>query len=156
MKKILFVCLGNICRSPMAEGAFLRLLEKKANTDVIVDSAGTGAYHVGEPADKRMRGVAEERGVILPSLARQVADEDFYSFDLIVAMDQNNMIDLKRRYPSDGTARLILFRDYDEEGRGLDVPDPYYGGIEGFNEVFDICTRTSETLYEKECITNSN
>ncbi|WP_370328405.1 low molecular weight protein-tyrosine-phosphatase [Euzebya sp.] len=135
--KILMVCLGNICRSPTAEAA-LRHAAAEAGVDVEVDSAGTAAYHVGEPADPRMVDAASGVGMALTSVARQVADADFADFDLIVAMDRSNLEELRRRAPDEAAlAKLRLLRDFTDEP-GTDVPDPYYGGPEGFAEVVRI------------------
>jgi len=146
--KILFVCLGNICRSPMAEGAFKHILDQHNRNDFEVDSAGTASYHVGAMADKRMRTTAENHGVYLTSQARQVNTRDFYHFDIIVAMDNNNLEDLELKKPSDATAKLVLMRSYDEENLNADVPDPYYGGQDGFEEVYEILMRSCKTFYE--------
>lgn len=149
LKKVLFVCLGNICRSPMGEGALKKILEKGQNNAVEVDSAGTAAYHVGNPADLRMRQTALSYGINLTSLARQVEVADFYDFDYILAMDRSNFENLKRIQPVDGTAKLELMRDYDVLAKGADVPDPYYGGQDGFEEVYQIVTRSCEKFYEE-------
>jgi protein-tyrosine phosphatase len=135
--RILMVCLGNICRSPTAEAA-MREAAEQAGLDVEVDSAGTAAYHVGERADPRMVEAARAEGLALTSVARQVADRDFDDFDLIVAMDDSNRRDLLARSLDDAArARVVLLRDFtDTPGEG--VPDPYYGGPEGFAEVVRI------------------
>jgi protein-tyrosine phosphatase len=145
--RILFVCLGNICRSPAAEGAFLHALREAGLSELyVVDSAGTGAWHEGERADRRMREAAEARGFPLPSIARRISVEDFERFDHIFAMDATNLAALRRLAPQEHQSKIRLFRDLDPEGRGQDVPDPYYGGPEGFEEVLDIVTRTSRAL----------
>ncbi|MEM1023625.1 MAG: low molecular weight protein-tyrosine-phosphatase [Myxococcota bacterium] len=142
--KILFVCLGNICRSPTAEGVFREQLARHRLADSFqVDSAGTGAWHAGEPPDRRMRTAAKKKGYVLDGQARQVKIDDFRRFDLILAMDGSNYEDLRRLQPEDGTARLQKFRDFDPEAPGDDTPDPYYGGPAGFDEVVEICERTS-------------
>jgi protein-tyrosine phosphatase len=142
--RVLFVCLGNICRSPAAEGVFLRLA---ADADVAhafdVDSAGTGAWHEGEKADARMRAAARRRGIDLPSIARQVQPDDFDRFDHIFAMDASNLRDLHRLAPPQHRSKIQLFRSLDPDGPDEDVPDPYYGGAQGFEEVLDIVTRTN-------------
>ncbi len=150
LKKVLFVCLGNICRSPMGEGALKYVLEQTNDKGCVVDSAGTAAYHVGNQADDRMRQTALSHGVVLTSLARQVEVDDFYEFDFILAMDRSNYKNLENIRPSDATATLILMREYDVESSDLDVPDPYYGGQEGFEEVYQIVTRSCKEFYEKE------
>jgi protein-tyrosine phosphatase len=144
---VLFVCLGNICRSPMAEGVFLHLTGEDPR--IRVDSAGTGAWHTGEAADARARDTAQQHGVHLPSRARQVRPEDFHEFDLIVAMDDANLRDLERLAErSGGDAELRLFREFDEEAAPHDreVPDPYYGGDAGFEIVFQMVDRASRGL----------
>ena len=144
---MLFVCLGNICRSPAAETAFAALAaEAGATGDFTIDSAGTGSWHVGEPADARMRQAAQRRGLSITSIARQVARDDFDRFDLIVAMDADNARTLRRLAPAGHDSKIVLFRDYDAEGRGEDVPDPYYGGPAGFDDVLDIVTRAGRGL----------
>jgi len=144
---VLFVCLGNICRSPMAEGVFLSLVEDDAR--FVVDSAGTGAWHVGQLADGRARSVAQRHGIRLPSRARQVQPTDFDEFDVIVAMDTSNVADLERLQESvGGDAVVRLFREFDPEANesDLDVPDPYYGGDDGFDRVFEMVDRAARGL----------
>ena len=140
--RVCFVCLGNICRSPTAEGIMLKLVEDAGLSDAIaIDSAGTGSYHVGEPADPRSRAEALRRGIELPSRARRFVARDFDRFDYVVAMDRRNHQDLAAlaRGPEQ-TAKLHLLRAFDPaSGRELDVPDPYHGGDNGFVRVFDIC-----------------
>jgi protein-tyrosine phosphatase len=144
----LFVCLGNICRSPAAEAAFLHVVaEAGRDRDFVVDSAGTGAWHVGERADTRMRQAAVRRGIEIRSVARQVTRGDFEEFDWILAMDASNLEALHRMAPTAGRARVRLFRDLDPDGPGRDVPDPYYGDTNGFDEVLDIVTRTARALF---------
>ena len=145
--RVLFVCLGNICRSPAAETVFASIVtEAGAADDFAVDSAGTGAWHVGEPADARMREAARRRGLSITSIARQVSRDDFERFDLIVAMDSDNASALRRLAPAGGASKVVLFRDYDPDAPGEDVPDPYYGGPAGFDEVLDIVTRAGRGL----------
>lgn len=137
--KVLFVCLGNICRSPAAEGVFkATLVEVGLDQQVTVDSAGTGDWHVGERADPRMRQAAARRGLELTSRGRQVASDDFRKFDWIIAMDTKNYEHLKLMHDSESTARLIEFRDLISSKSIEGVPDPYYGGEQGFEEVLDI------------------
>ncbi|NJK89212.1 MAG: low molecular weight phosphotyrosine protein phosphatase [Myxococcales bacterium] len=144
---VLFVCLGNICRSPTAEGVFRELVrEARLEAGFRIDSAGTGGWHAGELPDPRMREAARRRGYVLESQARQVRVDDFHSFDWILAMDRTNLAELERRRPSDGKAELRLFRDFDPEPGDREVPDPYYGGDEGFEEVMDIVERTSRAF----------
>jgi protein-tyrosine phosphatase len=145
--RVLFVCLGNICRSPAAEAAFLHLVtEAGRDHEFVVDSAGTGAWHAGERADARMRQAAVRRGIEIRSIARQVTRTDFEEFDWILAMDASNLETLRRMAPAARRARVRLFRDLDPDGRGRDVPDPYYGDMDGFDEVLDIVTRTARAL----------
>ncbi|MGA7396523.1 MAG: low molecular weight protein-tyrosine-phosphatase [Solirubrobacterales bacterium] len=143
--RILFVCLGNICRSPTAEGVMLGLIEEQGVADRIeVDSAGTGNWHVGKRADQRAIAAAAERGVELTSLARQVTGSDFDDFDLIVAMDRSNYGDLIEMPGSDPT-KVKLLRDYSDDEE-KDVPDPYYGEDGGFVEVLEIVDRNCRDL----------
>ena len=138
--RVLFVCLGNICRSPAAEGVFLELLEQHGRTHHFeVDSAGTGGWHVGRLADARMRAAATRRGLQLTSRARQLEPEDLHRFDLIVTMDRHNLAavkDLARR--SRGAARITPMTSFCRRHRIEDVPDPYDGGPEGFERVLDL------------------
>jgi protein-tyrosine phosphatase len=129
---VLFVCLGNICRSPLAEAAF-RLEAEHRSLDVEIDSAGTGAWHVGHPPDRRAQAVALRRGVDISCYrARQVKPEDFRRFTHIVALDRANLADLTALRPSDGTAELLLLLDAVEGRQGKSVADPYYGDEAGF------------------------
>jgi protein-tyrosine phosphatase len=145
--RILFVCLGNICRSPAAEGVMQHLLVEAGLADhVVLDSAGTGAWHVGQAADRRMRQAAARRGIELTSLARQVTPADFEQFDWIFAMDSSNVADLRGMAPVAHRGKIRLFRDLDPDGPGEDVPDPYYGEADGFDEVLDIVTRAGRAL----------
>ena len=145
--RVLFVCLGNICRSPAAEAAFLHLAaEAGRDREFVVDSAGTGAWHIGKRADARMRRAAGRRGIEIRSVARQVTRTDFEDYDWILAMDASNLETLERMAPAASHARVRLFRDLDPDGHGRDVPDPYYGDMSGFDEVLDIVTRTARAL----------
>jgi len=148
--RVLFVCLGNICRSPAAEAAFQHAAAEAGLTgEFVIDSAGTGAWHVGEPADQRMRDAAKRRGIAVTSRARQVADDDFKTFDHILAMDLTNLRTLRRQAPVEHRDKIRLFRDLDPHGPGEDVPDPYYGDAAGFDEVLDIVTRTARALLDE-------
>ena len=144
---ILFVCLGNICRSPLAEGVFAHLAGQ-ADVHVRVDSAGTGSWHVGERPDSRALAVARDHGVELPGHARTVAASDMRDFDHVIAMDRSNLAHLTAlRRSSRGSARLHLLREFDPEaGRERDVPDPYHGGRSGFEECFRIVERSCRGL----------
>jgi len=148
---VCFVCLGNICRSPTAEGVFLSLVEERGLAQVIrVDSAGTGGWHVGEVADKRARATARQRGIELPSRARQFIEDDFVVFDYVLAMDSANRMDLHALAPdAEARDKVYLFRDFDPAGsKGADVPDPYYGGPRGFDDVFDLCESSARGLLD--------
>lgn len=148
--RVLFVCLGNICRSPAAEAAFQHAAaEAGLASEFVIDSAGTGAWHVGEPADARMREAGRRRGIDVTSRARQVSDADFSTFDHILAMDLTNLRTLRRQAPAEHRSKIRLFRDLDPHGAGEDVPDPYYGDDTEFDEVLDIVTRTARALLEE-------
>jgi protein-tyrosine phosphatase len=146
--RVLFVCLGNICRSPTAEGVFRHLLEHEAPEMLIeVDSAGTADYHSGDPPDSRSQRAALRRGIDLSGLrARQVVPEDFARFDLILAMDRGNLRELEAMIPEHSCARLQLFLEYAPESGLLEVPDPYYRDAGGFEEVLDLTTAASRGL----------
>ena len=151
-KKILFVCLGNICRSPAAEAVMTRLLKNNNLVDSVeVDSAGTIDYHEGEPADARMRVYAEKRGYNLNSIARKFnPDTDFEKFDYIITMDNNNFeeikdLDLDNKFTNKIFKMTDFLNNYDE----AEIPDPYYGGKEGFENVLDILEDAAAGLLEK-------
>ena len=150
MPKILFVCLGNICRSPTAEGIMIDLIQERGLSQYCtVDSAGTAAYHVGESADPRSQKTANSHGVTLPSKARQFRASDFDEFDFIFAMDKSNLRSLQQEYKGQAQ-NLFLFRDWNsKEKKNLDVPDPYYGGPNGFDEVFELCRSTCECILDR-------
>jgi protein-tyrosine phosphatase len=144
----LFVCLGNICRSPTAEGVFRHLLRQEApELQVEVDSAGTADYHLGEPPDLRSQRAAMRRGIDLGGLrARQVTSADFARFDLILAMDRANLLELEAMRPKNSRARVRLFLEYAPELGRLEVPDPYYRDASGFEEVLDFSAAASRGL----------
>jgi protein-tyrosine phosphatase len=146
--RILFVCLGNICRSPLAEGIFRGLVDEAGLSDKFeIDSAGTGSWHVGERPDARAAMVAREHGIELDSRARQVTLKDLHDFDYVVAMDHENLRSLERMAASSGgDAEISLLRAYDSDAEGEEVPDPYYGGVGGFENVYQIVARSCEGL----------
>jgi len=146
--RILFVCLGNICRSPTAAGVLRVLAARDApELTIEVDSAGTAGYHVGEPPDPRTRQAAARRGYDLSGLrARIVEPGDFERFDLILAMDRENLQALRRRAPPAAHERLRLFLEFSPQAGPEDVPDPYYGGPNGFEEVLDLIEAATRGL----------
>ncbi|MEX1141609.1 MAG: low molecular weight protein-tyrosine-phosphatase [Thermoleophilaceae bacterium] len=152
--RLLFVCLGNICRSPTAEGVMGDLLRRDGLEEAVeIDSAGTGSWHVGHPPDERATGAAAGRGIELAGHARQVDRSDFESFDLLLAMDRANLEELRALAPdADARDRVRLLREYDPEAIAageLEVPDPYYGGDDGFEEVLDLVARACEGLLDE-------
>ena len=146
--KVCFVCMGNICRSPTAHAVFRKLVEEAGLADQIeIDSAGTHAYHVGEPPDRRSQQTAAQRGIRMHDLrARQVDLGDFYHYDLMLAMDEANLAILEELRPADGKAEVKLFLAHYAPAFGREVPDPYYGGAEGFERVFDMVEAASQAL----------
>jgi protein-tyrosine phosphatase len=146
--KVLFVCMGNICRSPTAEGVFRQHARRHAPAlDIEIDSAGTHAYHVGEPPDPRTIEAATRRGIDLTGLrARQVHDDDFERFDLILAMDRLNHATLLDRSPPVHHERIRTLLEFAGETAPIDVPDPYYGGAKGFDDVLDLVESAVEGL----------
>lgn len=148
--RILFVCLGNICRSPLAEGVFRHHVQAAGLAHrFAIASAGTGGWHVGEPPDPRTCASALERGIdIRHQRARQLQPGDLLRHDLILAMDRSNLRDVKKLDRKAELAHVRLFRDFDPEPGDGEVPDPYYGGEEGFRLVFEIVDRTSRALLE--------
>jgi protein-tyrosine phosphatase len=149
--RILFVCMGNICRSPTAEGVFRKLVRERApDLQVEIDSAGTHAYHVGEPPDRRAIAAAARRGIDLASLRARVVDEaDFERFDLLVAMDQLNREVLLDRSPDEFRGRVRLMLEFAPTTDVADVPDPYYGGPVGFEQVLDLVEEASKGLLDE-------
>ncbi|MCK6603860.1 MAG: low molecular weight phosphotyrosine protein phosphatase [Ignavibacteriaceae bacterium] len=140
MIKVLFVCLGNICRSPVGEAIFQKLVNDKGlNSKISVDSAGMAGYHIGELADSRMRKHALKRGYEITHRARKIRSEDFFEFDYILIMDQNNYHDYLRLDPGKVYRDKVFFAtDFAKNRKEKEVPDPYYGGPEGFEHVIDI------------------
>jgi len=145
---ILFVCLGNICRSPVAEGVFCQKINDAGLGDKVhIDSAGTAAWHVGKAPDGRMIEAAGARGYDISGLrARQAVSQDFYDYDFILAMDLENFSNLEGIRPADARAELALFLDYADGCDEREVPDPYFGGSEGFFHVIDLVERASDGL----------
>jgi protein-tyrosine phosphatase len=141
--RILFVCMGNICRSPTAEGVMRRLIDD-AGLDIEVDSAGTGGWHAGEPPDERATLAAQRRGVTLSGAARQVRPDDFQRFDVLVAMDRGNLRELLALAPDEEAAAKVRLLVAD-----ADVPDPYYGGDRGFETVLDMVEAACRELLDE-------
>ncbi|NJN59588.1 MAG: low molecular weight phosphotyrosine protein phosphatase [Leptolyngbyaceae cyanobacterium SL_5_9] len=150
-QKLLFVCLGNICRSPSAENIMNHLIQREGLSDqIICDSAGTSSYHIGSSPDRRMAAAASKRGITLEGQARQFHPEDFEKFDLILAMDKENYrdiltLDLKGQYRD----KVKLMCNFCRHHADQEVPDPYYGGAEGFNYVIDLLLDACEGLLER-------
>jgi protein-tyrosine phosphatase len=151
--RLLFVCMGNICRSPTAEGVMRALLLEQGLEDVVeVDSAGTGGWHVGDPPDPRATAAARARGITLEGAARTVTRADFTDYDLILAADRRNVRDLRGVVPRSARSRIHLLREYDPASEGapdLDVPDPYYGGDDGFERVLDLVDAACRGLLDR-------
>lgn len=145
MIKVLFVCLGNICRSPMAEGIFRDLIEKAGlDQEVMVDSAGTHGYHIGEPPDPRAQSTTARHGIIITGLrGRQVQAADLQSFDYVLAMDTENLAFLQRL---PGSAHVRLFLEFASKPATREVPDPYYGGLGGFDQVYKLLEEAAQGL----------
>jgi len=151
--RLLFVCLGNICRSPTAEGVMRALVERDGlQRRIELESAGTGSWHVGSPPDARAADAARTRGVTLEGTARQVRTRDFVEFDLLLAMDRENLRELRRLAPHEqARGKVRLLREFDpasapHAGGELEVPDPYYGAERGFDEVFELVQAACEGL----------
>ena len=146
-KSILFVCLGNICRSPTGEAVMQHFLQQNgAEHDVHVDSAGTIGYHTGNPADSRMRAAGEKRGYSFYSRSRKITPEDLETFDLVIAMDRENLSDILE-VDAEPTAEVKLLSNFLDDSWPLDVPDPYYGGDEGFESVLDMIEASVEPIF---------
>jgi protein-tyrosine phosphatase len=146
--RILFVCLGNICRSPMAEGVFRRLVEEEGLADHFeIDSAGLGAWHLGQAPDDRAQAAARARGIdISGQSARQAQPDDFDRFDLLLVMDRTNLAELKRVAPAEARAKIRPFLDFAPNAGTKDVPDPFYGGTEGFDHALDLIEAAARGL----------
>ena len=144
---VLFVCLGNICRSPLGEGIFRHLVdERKLSTRFLIDSCATGSWHTGEPPHKESRRIAKEHGLNIDSQrARQIRDDDFFKFNLIIAMDQSIKADLEP-LKIGHFSQIKLMREYDKVEDGLDVPDPFYGPSDGFKRVYSMIYRCCEEM----------
>jgi len=149
--KLVFVCLGNICRSPTAEGIFIhKVRERNLELFFYIDSAGTAAYHVGEPANSKSQITANQYGVRLPSKARKFEYSDFEKFDLILAMDSSNLYNLSfLDHHNHYNEKVFMMRDFDPSPGDGDVPDPYYGGMNGFEAVYRIVERSCDSLLDK-------
>ena len=150
MVKVLFVCLGNICRSPMAEGIFSTLATTQ-NLFFECDSAGTSTYHIGELPDERMRATAEKNNIILTHRARQIAKDDFDKYDYIIAMDKSNyqnILAYKQRVSNSSEPKIMLMRSFDEDKTDLEVPDPYYGTMGDFDKVYEILWRSNQNFID--------
>jgi protein-tyrosine phosphatase len=148
---ILFVCLGNICRSPTAEGV-LRQLAARENPpmEIVIDSAGTAGYHIGAAPDPRSQGAARRRGIDISGLrARRVEPSDYSKFDLILAMDRDNLRALQAARPDNARAQLRLFLEYAPQSGLSEVPDPYYGADRDFELVLDLCTAAARGLIDE-------
>nr|XP_006818620.1 PREDICTED: low molecular weight phosphotyrosine protein phosphatase-like isoform X3 [Saccoglossus kowalevskii] len=148
-RSVLFVCLGNICRSPMAEAVFRSTVKQKGvESEWKIDSAATSTYEIGKLPDPRNLACLKKRGLSSTHRARQITQEDFTKFEYIFGMDNSNMQNINRVKPKNSTAKVELFGSYDPKGQ-LIIEDPYYGGDEGFEEVFEQVTRCSEGFLKK-------
>ena len=152
VKKILFVCLGNICRSPAAEGIFnQKIKERDLEKLFVVDSAGTGSWHVGNLPDKRMRATALSRGIELTSRSRQIEEKDLYEFDHILVMDKDNLHAVKSLIKDKQdivNSKIKLILSYSKDSKLEEVPDPYYGGQDGFDKVLDLLDNAIDGLID--------
>jgi len=147
---VLFVCLGNICRSPTAEAVVReRVIAAGLEAHIRIDSAGTGDWHIGRAPDPRTREAAARRGYQMDTLrARQVSPQDFYEFDVVLAMDNTNLADLQAMQPADVNVTLGRFLDYSTAASVKEVPDPYYGGEDGFDRVLDLIEGGADGLLD--------
>lgn len=149
---VLFVCLGNICRSPLAEGIFKRKVDDAGlKNSITVDSAGTSGWHISDPPDRRSVDIARKNGIRLEHYGRQISAKDFDQFDYIVAMDGDNYDDIirLRNNHGNGNAEVFIMRDYDDQQSGSDVPDPYYGGPNGFQLVYNLLDESLSNFLDK-------
>jgi protein-tyrosine phosphatase len=149
--KVLFVCMGNICRSPSAEAVFRHYVENAGlSENILVDSAGTHDYHVGDPPDSRAQHAAQQRGYDMSKLrGRQVGEGDFRRFDYVLAMDRANLAILQRITPQDSVTEARLFLDYARHHTERELPDPYFGGADGFERVLDMVEDAAQGLLEE-------
>lgn len=149
--KLVFVCLGNICRSPTAEGVFIQKVKQAGLEDYFyIDSAGTSAYHIGESANSKSQATANKHGVHLPSKARRFEYADLEEFDLILAMDSENLSNISQLDRKDKFGHKIkMMREFDPQPGDGEVPDPYYGGLDGFENVFQVLDRSCEALLDE-------
>jgi len=152
--KVLFVCAGNICRSPTAEGVMRSLVREAGLEDEYeIDSAGTGGWHAGDPPDRRATATARRRGITLEGAARQIRPDDFERWDLLLVADRENLAHLRAMAPNaESRSKVRLLREFDPDSDGapdLDVPDPYYGGADGFEEVLDLVEAACRGLLAK-------
>lgn len=148
-RSVLFVCLGNICRSPAGEGILQEIVDQRdLQSQIVVDSAGTAGYHDGKSADRRMIAAAKNRGVDLTSISRKLQFEDLDQFDLVIAMDRENLADIQR-LNSEPTATVKLLSEYLDDQWPTDVPDPYYGGEEGFEYVLDMVAAACPAILDE-------
>lgn len=152
MVGVLFVCLGNICRSPLAEGIFKQKVEEAGLKELIaIDSAGTSGWHINDPPDQRSLAIARQNGIRLDHSGRQISIKDFDQFDYIVAMDGDNYNDIIRLQGNhnDGKAEILIMREFDDQQSGSDIPDPYYGGPNGFQLVYDLLDESLSNFLDK-------
>jgi len=148
---VLFVCLGNICRSPLAEGVFRHLVEQAGLSERFeIESVGTGSWHVGERPDARAAMIASQHGVTLDSRARQITEADLDRYDYVIVMDRENLRNVERMVDATGSdAQVRLLREFDAEADGDEVPDPYYGGASGFETVYEMVLRSCQGLLDR-------